>query len=669
MASAKITAPSADQIVLVAHVNGDRLAQTANGIQGVQGATLQLTDPSGNEVTTCISDQDGDCSFLVPFADLPSTSTITYYAHTVAAPDGWIDGTEPNTVVFSFTRPSKGGGGFASARPIILLRVNPSLPASCGESALKVALVADLSGSMNDPASNPAVDTLKADAMGYVDALAQTDAQIALFTFSTVSPATGSDANFNRPLMPVAGNVPQLKNWIKGWVADGYTNWDDALWKVKSSVYHFDLVIFITDGAPTAATTSDVLADTPPAANAVKALGTRVVVVAVGSGFRTHDVVSISGPNTGNANPASNDYFMTDDWANVSGLFQSLATVCNTPTVTESVTSTRTIHYTGAGELTPSDHSDTITWAKTTDPATGDLVACTTTAIGYPAVESPTIAGYTADQASVAAEPVPVEPDTCPPADSEVTVEYAEVPETEEPGLEEPGVEEPGVEEPGVEEPGVEDPEVTVTVRFFDDDSEVSLDPLDGFNNVLKGKPGDPIVFGDTDAALGYDGAKYTLKSIDKRQVFTANQTISVHVKHKKTVAHVNVDRTIHYSGAGSKTPADVVQTIAWAQTTDLVTGVCTCAASSADYPAVASQLLAGYNADPVAAPELAVTELPEVCPPPSVETAVHYTQVKLTVETGGTSLGTGMLPVSAGMGALGVALLWWLRRRTVTAA
>ena len=303
-----------------------------------------------------------------------------------------------------------------------------------------------------------------------------------------------------------------------------------------------------------------------------------------------------------------------------------------------SVDSTRTIHYTGAGDQTPADHADSITWVRTTDAVTGAMTGCTTADVGYPAVDSPAVDGYTVDPASVAAEPAPVSPTICPPANSEVSVTYTEV------------------------------PDVTVTIKFFDDDSSVYLTPLAGFDTVLTGKPGDPIVFAAADAAPGYDGAKYALQKIDKGQVFTTtSQTVSVHVTHKKAVANVNVPRTIHYSGAGANTPADVVQTITWVQTKDLATGVSTCAASSPDYPAVTSPAVAGYDANPATAPTLDVTALPNVCPPPSVETVVQYTEAMLVVQTGGTSanFGAGILPVAMSMGLSGVALLGWLRRRS----
>ncbi|MDR0849417.1 MAG: hypothetical protein LBN10_10360, partial [Propionibacteriaceae bacterium] len=62
---------------------------------------------------------------------------------------------------------------------------------------------------------------------------------------------------------------------------------------------------------------------------------------------------------------------------------------------------TRTITYTGAGDLTPTEVVQTVVW--TTDTNLGTGVTTYTTTDSYPAVASPAIAGYAVDQAIVAA--------------------------------------------------------------------------------------------------------------------------------------------------------------------------------------------------------------------------------------------------------------------------
>ncbi|MCL2653021.1 MAG: VWA domain-containing protein [Propionibacteriaceae bacterium] len=307
--------------------------------------------------------------------------------------------------------------------------------------------------------------------------------------------------------------------------------------------------------------------------------------------------------------------------------------------VTSSVMSSRTIRYTGAGSLTPVDHVDDVSWTKTTDAVTLAVTGCTTTSAGYPAVTSPSVAGFTVDRATVAAEAAPVSPASCPPANSSTTVTYTVIP-------------------------------TAITIVFHDDASDQDVAPVAGFVATRTGDPGDVFSFTGTDAAPGFDATKYVLDHIDNVQVFTfAAQTVTVHLKHVRSVAHVNVNRTIHYRGAGAATPADVVQAIVWEETTDAVTGVCTCAAGSTDYPAVTSPAVAGFEADPVAVPTLAVEATPTTCPPPSVETTVLYTQKPIVVQTGGSTanLGTGML-VAIVMGLSGAAMLWLRRRATMPA-
>ena len=86
---------------------------------------------------------------------------------------------------------------------------------------------------------------------------------------------------------------------------------------------------------------------------------------------------------------------------------------------------TRTIHYTGAGDLTPPDVVMPVTWDVTIDFATG-AVKYSTDSPGYPEVRSPPVTGYAPDAGRVAAgslrSPVGVEPTS-----SRIIVTYAPV--------------------------------------------------------------------------------------------------------------------------------------------------------------------------------------------------------------------------------------------------
>ncbi|MCL2737025.1 MAG: VWA domain-containing protein [Propionibacteriaceae bacterium] len=502
-ANAKAVTPSSTQVALVTQVSGDRINASTRGIQYLPGAVLELSDQNGVDVATCTSDADGDCTFLVEVASMPNTAKVTYYARTLTPPPGWVDVTLDKSVSFTFDRPTTGYKGYGSTGPMVMQRPNPTLPATCGQNALKVAFVADLSGSMDDPIGAPAINVMKTVAKGYVDALATTDAQIALFTFSDHSPAS-SGANDNHVLTPAASGAEQLKYWINGWTAGGYTNYDEALWKVASYPVTFDFVIFLTDGVPTVATNStNLMLESVASANAVKAKGIRIIAVGVGPELTSvpyNFIGGITGPKTGFANPASNDYFMASDWASVGGIFHGLANVCS-----------------GS----------------------------------------------------------------------------------------------------------------TVGVTYVDDDAAgAEVAPVDGFEPVLTGMPGDTLTFGRTEAEQGFDDSKYEFVSMDDITEFTADpQTLTVHLRHVKLDADVPVTRTIHYVGAPTSLP-DSVSTITWTKTTDQVTSTSVCTTTSTEYPAVTSPLVATYTADHLVMPAIAVTSPAAVCPPANIVETVTYTKI-----------------------------------------
>jgi len=207
-----------------------------------------------------------------------------------------------------------------------------------------VALVADLSGSMDDGTASASIYTLKDDFKAYVNSLVGTNSSVALFTFGEFAPANSAEDQ-NRPLTSVAtaGGAAQVNSWIDGWTAPGaWTNWDEGLSQVATSGTTFNIVIFITDGVPNMSRNtgggdalygdpSQILIDNVASANELKAAGTRVLTVLAGSASTnassTGDLVNVSGPVSGDPNAAANDYFLSD-WANVGGILSSLASAC-----------------------------------------------------------------------------------------------------------------------------------------------------------------------------------------------------------------------------------------------------------------------------------------------------------------------------------------------------
>ena len=93
------------------------------------------------------------------------------------------------------------------------------------------------------------------------------------------------------------------------------------------------------------------------------------------------------------------------------------------PHLVGTLVTTRTITYTGAGDLTPGDVVQTLTWATDTDPVTGIVIYTPTDS--YPAVSTPTIDGYQPDRSIVNAVSLGVT--TTMPLNLTETVTYSTV--------------------------------------------------------------------------------------------------------------------------------------------------------------------------------------------------------------------------------------------------
>jgi len=287
----------------------------------------------------------------------------------------------------------------------------------------------------------------------------------------------------------------------------------------------------------------------------------------------------------------------------------------------DTLTTTRTVHYTGAGAATPPDSSNAITWNVVTDKVS-HVTTYTTTATGYPDVTSPAVAGYAPDVPVVPALAVTPSTTTAP-ASVSVTVTYD--PTTQ-----------------------------AVDVVFVDDDATgAPVTPVTGFQARRTGPSGSAVGFTEAIAATGVP-VGYLIASLDNVAAYDfddhADQTITVHLVHEMRIASVAPSRIIHYTGAGPATPADVVQTTNWKATTDLVTGVTTYTTDDAGYPALPSPKLDGYTVDVAEVAALAVVS-PSGEEPKSLVVTVTYTRI--IVETGGTTTGSAAAPPALWLGLL----------------
>jgi uncharacterized repeat protein (TIGR01451 family) len=129
-------------------------------------------------------------------------------------------------------------------------RANPNLPARCG---IDVQLILDRSGSIGS--THGATEAVRSAAKAFVGALSGTGSKVAIIDFSSTAalriPYTTVDSTsisdvFNPYIDNTNGN---------GYNPNGWTNWEDAFRVSKQTNADdgvADLVVFITDGDPTA---------------------------------------------------------------------------------------------------------------------------------------------------------------------------------------------------------------------------------------------------------------------------------------------------------------------------------------------------------------------------------------------------------------------------------
>jgi uncharacterized repeat protein (TIGR01451 family)/LPXTG-motif cell wall-anchored protein len=310
------------------------------------GAVFQAVansgSPSGGPFTCTVT--NGTCTISVP----AGTSSGTRYAWNVSeltAPSGYylnptLDyGTssvvQPDSYVFRTGTLSNGdsvdvpgssaNGTYSDVRHsgdnnfsglLATSLNNPPVQQQCG---LNIALVLDQSGSMAD---NNKEANLKTAAGQVVSSLAGTPSNLAIYTFGTRS---NNNGHVNSLSTAVPGNVTTLNNFVNGLsiTNNQYTNWDEGMYQVPQG--QFDLVLFLTDGAPTAYSTGlgsgsdsyyQYVEQGIYSANAIKASGSRIVGIGVGLTSNNNNAEanlrSMTGPVAGNVNSPStaDDYYL-----------------------------------------------------------------------------------------------------------------------------------------------------------------------------------------------------------------------------------------------------------------------------------------------------------------------------------------------------------------------
>ncbi|MDR2974275.1 MAG: hypothetical protein LBV00_06125 [Propionibacteriaceae bacterium] len=276
------------------------------------------------------------------------------------------------------------------------------------------------------------------------------------------------------------------------------------------------------------------------------------------------------------------------------------------------MTTARTITYTGAGDLTPQPVVQNQTWTTDTD----DLTHLVTYAgPGYPAQTSPLIDGYATATLTAPATGA-VTASSIRPTNLAFTVAYVEaVPQN-------------------------------VTVTWVDDDSDQAVvTPVADTVTTYTGMPNEQVGFTPELAAAGAP-AGYDVANIATVTTYDVDpsieQTITVHLAHHHTVGELTTTRTIDYIGP-SGIPADVTQSLVWITDTDEVTHVTTYT-SSAGYPGVTAPAVSGMHVDKTGVPATEATAATTTKP---VNSRVTVTYTKVSASTGGMVLpshGTGAM-------------------------
>ena len=263
-----------------------------------------------------------------PNSSVPSDAEP--YVAKVIVTAGQVTEAFPNRSPSSDTDNWNSTSAGSTGSPFINVRDNEAFPNSCG---INILLVLDRSGSIG-----PFRETYRDAARAFVNALDGTPTQIGILSFSagdngvnSYQDGSGSAAFTHSPLdLSVAGNATTLNSTIDSvyTAPSGGTNWDRALQKsadakgfvnngATGQTTNADVVVFITDGNPTARSTdgSDTgsnvdlidLTAGMSSANLVKNQSARALAgsklklyaLGVGSGVTPDNLKAVSGPVVG----------------------------------------------------------------------------------------------------------------------------------------------------------------------------------------------------------------------------------------------------------------------------------------------------------------------------------------------------------------------------------
>ena len=179
---------------------------------------------------------------------------------------------------------------------------NPNLPPRCG---INVMLVLDESGSI---ASSNATESVRDATRAFLNALSGTGAAVSIIDFSSTAARPVPYTTVTSSAITTVFE-PYLEN---GYNPSGWTNWEAAFQKVReanNATARRDLVVFVTDGDPTARNTAsgdpvtglvegeaEALRRAAEQADLVKAQNSHVFALGVGAGRdQAHERAAVDG--------------------------------------------------------------------------------------------------------------------------------------------------------------------------------------------------------------------------------------------------------------------------------------------------------------------------------------------------------------------------------------
>ena len=271
-------------------------------------------------------------------------------------------------------------GSASTAFTIAAPAGNPTLTARCDN---RVALVLDESGSIGS--TQGAATAVRNGAKAFANGLVGTGAQLAVIRFSTTAATVplGTPAQVYNNVTDTYVNGPFTTFVNQTYNPSGWTNWQDALADVNTLSPQPDLVVFLTDGDPTARNTSgggsetnftngsyDVMNPAFLNANTVKGKGIHIFMMGVGSALTNTDSLvrlrALSGPKAFPDNSLiGSDYTVI---SNFSQLQEALAAV-GRALCSVRVAVTKLVDSQGDGSYAPANGWNFSGTVTTSDPS------------------------------------------------------------------------------------------------------------------------------------------------------------------------------------------------------------------------------------------------------------------------------------------------------------